>query len=80
MRNLLENIFLAGKKLQVREHACDTKQNGFLGKKSHVIAEIHQVMQIFGPYLSQLKAENIMHEVEVKLSAMPLGGRKRVLY
>ena len=27
-----------------------------------------------------LTPENIMHEVEVKLSVMHLGGRKRVLY
>ena len=45
-----------GKKLLVRDPACDTKQNGFLGKKHLVDAEIHQVIQIFGPYLSQLKA------------------------
>ena len=35
VRNLLENIYtlkLAGKKLQVWEPACDTKQNGFLVK------------------------------------------------
>ena len=71
MRNLLENITLAGKKLRVLEPPFGIKQNGFLGKKHHVDAENYQVMQIFGPYWSQLKA---------KLSDMHLGGRKRVLY
>ena len=81
MHNLLKKrVTLVGKKLRVREPACDTKQNGFLGKKCCVDAEIHQITQIFGYYWSQLKAGNIMHEVEVKLSAMHLGGRKRVLY
>ena len=66
MRNLLEKcVTLAGKKLPVREPACDTKQNGFLGKKRCMDAEIHQIIQIFGPYGSQLKSENIRHEVEV---------------
>ena len=38
------------KKLLVGESACDTKQNGFLGKKHCVEAEIYQIIQIFGPY------------------------------
>ena len=29
---------------------------------------------------ANLWAENIMHEFEIKLSAMHIGGRKRVLY
>ena len=33
-----------------REPVCDTKQNGFLGKKRLVDAEINQVIQIFGLY------------------------------
>ena len=73
--NLWEKVTLAGKKLRVREPVCDTKQNGFLGKKC-VDAEIHQLAL---PE-ANCRLEIIMHEVEVKLSAMHLGGRKRVLY
>ena len=45
-----KKITSAGKKLRVQEAACDTKQNGFLGKKRCVDAEIDQIIQIFGPY------------------------------
>ena len=69
---------LAGKRLRVREPAWDTNQNGFLGKKCRVDAEIHQI--IIYKSLALLRPENIMHDVEAKLSAMHLGGRKRVLY
>ena len=50
-----------------------------LAKKT-VDAEIHQIIQIFGSYLNQLNARKYYDEVELKLSAMDLRERKRVLY
>ena len=50
MHNFLGKLNLAGKKVLVREPACDTKQNGFHGKKRRVDTEIHQILQILGPY------------------------------
>ena len=48
-----------------------------LAKKHCVDEEIHQIIQTLTE--TNLRQEN-MHKVEVKLSVMHLGGRKRVLY
>ena len=68
-----------GKKLPDREPTCHINQNGFLCKKSCVMEKFVTDYTSLLPILKSLEGlENIM--LEVKLSAMPLGGRNRVLY
>ena len=63
-----------GKKLRVREYTYHKNQNGFPCKKTLCDREIcHSLAN------TEANIENIMLGVEVKLSAMPLGGRNRVL-
>ena len=70
-----------GKKLRVREPTCHKNQNGFPCKKSCVMEKFVTDYSGLWPILKPIEGpENIMLEVKVKLSAMPLGGRNRVLY
>ena len=68
-----------GKKLRVREPTHHKNQNGFPcnkmcdGEFVTDYTSLWPMKPIEGP-------KNIMLEVEVKLSAMPFGGRNRVLY
>ena len=71
-----------GKKLLVREPTCCKNKNSIPCKKILCDGEIrHRLHKSLANTVFNIEGpENIMVEVEVKLSAMPFRGRNRVLY